>query len=108
MVFNASFKGSISKRLSIVATCKFLPDGIRSQIDVSRYNVEIKPSAGFWGKRLENADQIMQSLVPTSAGDSLDDLAGACAQLAVTGLQLRTPNNGSTLIKSMIDNKVTT
>lgn len=106
-MFDAVFKERISKRLLVGAICKFLPNGdVEAQIELSRYSINVESRTGFWARRINNADQIIQSLQPKSGGDThLGDLSGACTQLAITGLQLRTPNN-TTLVKSLIDNKV--
>jgi len=108
-MFDAVFRERIAKRLLIEANCKFLPDGnIRTQIELSKYFIDVESRTGFWARRINNCDQIIQSLQPQSGGDSnLSDLANACTQLAIAGVQLRTTNGTSqTLLRSVIDNKV--
>jgi hypothetical protein len=107
-MLDAVFREKITKRLLIEANCKFLPNGdVEAQIELSRYFIDVESRTGFWARRINNADQIIQSLQPQSGGDSnLGDLASACSQLAIAGVQLRATNGGQTLIRSMIDNKV--
>jgi hypothetical protein len=108
-MLDAVFKERISKRLLIEANCKFLPDGnVKAQIELSRYSIDVESRTSFWARRIRNCEEIIQSLQPQSGGDSnLGDLATACSQLAIAGVQMKSNNGASqTLLRSVIDNKV--